>query len=195
MALLLGDEDGDGGHEGRDGAADVDVEDRRHVVPAEPRAKLGVASSSVGDDHVEATELPVCATHSVGHCCWIRDIERDGERLAAQRPSLRRDGIELRRPPRAEGQMSAAAGIFERQRATDAAGSAGNQNGAGMQARRAKHEAAQLTVLTSPRTTLCCTSIHPRKGATGFDGDDGLIAAYRGPQAHVKTRGTHNCER
>ena len=28
-----------------------------------------------------------------------------------------------------------------------------------------------------------------RKGAIGFDGDDGLIAAYRGPQAHVKTRG------
>jgi len=31
--------------------------------------------------------------------------------------------------------------------------------------------------------------------ATGFDGDDELIAAYRGPQAHVKTRGTIDCER
>jgi hypothetical protein len=29
----------------------------------------------------------------------------------------------------------------------------------------------------------------------GFDGDNDLTAAYRGPLAHVKTRGTHNCER
>jgi hypothetical protein len=28
---------------------------------------------------------------------------------------------------------------------------------------------------------------HP-KGAIGFDGDDKLVAAYRGAQAHVKTR-------
>ena len=33
------------------------------------------------------------------------------------------------------------------------------------------------------------------QGAIGFDGDDKLVAAYRGPQAHVKTRGTHDCER
>jgi hypothetical protein len=26
------------------------------------------------------------------------------------------------------------------------------------------------------------------KGAIGFDGDDELVAAYRGAQAHVKTR-------
>jgi hypothetical protein len=26
------------------------------------------------------------------------------------------------------------------------------------------------------------------KGAIGFDGDDKLVAAYRGAQAHVKTR-------
>ncbi len=31
-------------------------------------------------------------------------------------------------------------------------------------------------------------------GAIGFDGGIDFIAACRGPQAHVKTRGTHNCE-
>ncbi len=34
-----------------------------------------------------------------------------------------------------------------------------------------------------------------RKGAIGFDGDGELLTAHRGPQVHVKTRGTHDCER
>jgi hypothetical protein len=34
-----------------------------------------------------------------------------------------------------------------------------------------------------------------RKGAIGFDGDDGLVAAYRGAQAHAKTRAPYDCER
>lgn len=33
------------------------------------------------------------------------------------------------------------------------------------------------------------------KGAIGFDGDDKLVAAYRGAQAHVKTRAMIDCER
>jgi len=33
------------------------------------------------------------------------------------------------------------------------------------------------------------------KGAIGFDGDDELVAAYRGAQAHVKTRVQYDCER
>jgi hypothetical protein len=34
-----------------------------------------------------------------------------------------------------------------------------------------------------------------RKGAIGFDGDDGPVAAYRGAQAHAKTRAPYDCER
>ena len=37
--------------------------------------------------------------------------------------------------------------------------------------------------------------IHLNKGAIGFDGDDKLVAAYRGAQAHVKTRARSDCER
>jgi hypothetical protein len=37
------------------------------------------------------------------------------------------------------------------------------------------------------RTTQDPT-IHTHKGAIGFDGDGELVAAYRGAQAHVKTR-------
>ena len=55
-----------------------------------------------------------------------------------------------------------------------------------------------LLFLNDSTQRLISTSRHldiSTKGAIGFDEDNDLIAAYRGPLAHVKTRGTHNCER
>jgi hypothetical protein len=73
--------------------------------------------------------------------------------------------------------------------------------------------AAHVPRLTLPDERLCCKMcelpacacacallswlrppITP-KGAIGFDGDDEFVAAYRGAQAHVKTRASYDCER
>ena len=45
-------------------------------------------------------------------------------------------------------------------------------------------------MLTDRAKSLCFFGLRkpPTKGAIGFDGDCELVAAYRGAQAHVKTR-------
>jgi hypothetical protein len=48
--------------------------------------------------------------------------------------------------------------------------------------------------LTLAPALVCCDRF-PRKGAIGFDGDDKLVAAYRGAWAHVKTCAQSDCER
>jgi hypothetical protein len=64
----------------------------------------------------------------------------------------------------------------------------------GMQSRSQNSRARAGRVDGPSRVVMFTVTILP-SGAIGFDGDDGLIAAYRGPQAHVKTRGTIDCER
>jgi len=62
-------------------------------------------------------------------------------------------------------------------------------------ARLARALTNALEVLTSVAWFAALARLSPKKGAIGFDGDDGLVAAYRGAQAHVKTRAQHDCER
>ena len=45
------------------------------------------------------------------------------------------------------------------------------------------------------RIRLLCYEGSSRKGAIGFDGENKLVAAYRGALVHVKTSAQSDCER
>ncbi len=131
VAALLRHEDGDGGDDGREGAAHVDVEDGADVLPGEARAEHGVAPARVGDDHVEAAEVPIGALDRLGRSVRVAQVDGDAVGLAPEIAHLRRHPLELRSPSRGQRDASAPSRVLQRQRLPDAARGAGDEEGAG----------------------------------------------------------------
>ena len=87
----------------------------------------GDGDARVVDQDLDRAEALRDAPHGVVDLGPLADVAGHGERLPAERPDLRGDGVQLRARARGDGDVGAFAGERERDRPPDAPAAAGDE--------------------------------------------------------------------